>query len=398
VNALLYDSEVKVEQVLGELWAQIFQLGLHQSESRVAHNLARIQGELKEAIQKLMVENLTYQSQLEFQQRRLAALAELDLLNPADQELTITLQRIVDVVAQLMRVTGGAGILLWDNVHDCFSAAASTIPELTVEMILQHMPIQSDHQGDGLRWVLDHAQPLIVQDLPQHIREGNVLAQVARAKGFAAFPLMHQHEVLGVLFTIEREIRELHPDDLHFMQLMSQRAASTVLNSRRVALAQQGAHTDPLTGVYNRRFFDQTFDQHWQSMVRFEPYCMVLLDIDHFKSINDTYGHSVGDEVLQEVAMRIKSSLRKDDLLARYGGEEFAILLPCTAMESAVHVAERLRITLSRTSINTSSGALKITASFGVATYQDWMSQPDLIREADYALYEAKSRGRNCVV
>jgi diguanylate cyclase (GGDEF)-like protein len=364
----------------------------------VAHNLARIQGELKEAIQKLMVENLTYQSQLEFQQRRLAALAELDLLNPADQELTITLQRIVDVVAQLMRVTGGAGILLWDNVQDCFSAAASTIPELTVEMILQHMPIQSDHQGDGLRWVLDHAQPLIVQDLPQHIREGNVLAQVARAKGFAAFPLMHQHEVLGVLFTIEREIRELHPDDLHFMQLMSQRAASTVLNSRRVALAQQGAHTDPLTGVYNRRFFDQTFDQHWQSMVRFEPYCMVLLDIDHFKSINDTYGHSVGDEVLQEVAMRIKSSLRKDDLLARYGGEEFAILLPCTAMESAVHVAERLRITLSRTSINTSSGALKITASFGVATYQDWMSQPDLIREADYALYEAKSRGRNCVV
>lgn len=398
MKAFLFDSELRVEQVLQELYAQIQWVAQQYPHTLASAALVQIHSNLVSAIQELMIENLGYQSQLEFQQRRLAVLAELDLLNPSNQELPVTLQRIVDTVAQLMRVTGGAGILLWDPIHQCFSAAATTIPELSVEMILEYMPTHSNHEGHGPRWVVDHGKPLIVPDLPQHIRENHVLALMAKARGYAAFPVLHQQEVLGVLFSVEREVRELHPHDLHFMQLMAQRAASAVLNSRRIAVAKQGAYTDPLTGVYNRRFFDQTYDQHWQSMILREPYCLILLDVDHFKSINDTYGHSVGDEVLQEVSARLKDGLRKDDLLARYGGEEFAILLPRTNHQSAIHVAERLRIMLSRTSVTTSSGPLKITASFGVAIYQDWMAQPDLIREADYSLYEAKSRGRNCVV
>jgi diguanylate cyclase (GGDEF)-like protein len=398
VSSLLIESAAQIEHILQELGERIEASVAEFPSSRSLKQLAQAHQCLDESVTHLLAQNLEYQSRLEFSQRRMAVLAELDLLNPSDTELPVTLQRIVDLVAQLMRVTGGAGILLWDGVHERFNAAASTFPELSAETILEHMPLHNTTHGPGPRWVVDQAQPLIVPDLPQHFREENLLAQTTGARGYAAFPILHRKAVLGVLFIIERQVRELHQDDLHFMHLMAQRSALAVLNSRRVAEAQNSAFTDPLTGVSNRRYFDQTFEYHWQSIGRHEPYCLVLLDIDHFKSINDTYGHSVGDEVLRIVAARLRDGLRKDDLLARYGGEEFAILLPRTNFESARHVAERLRITLARTSIDTSSGPIKVTASFGLATYQDWMSQPDLIREADYALYEAKSRGRNCVV
>ncbi len=160
------------------------------------------------------------------------------------------------------------------------------------------------------------------------------------------------------------------------------------------------ATTDPLTGLFNRRhFFRHAEVLFRQANLLSAPLSVVMVDLDHFKSINDRYGHGVGDEVLREAAARLRRVLRADDLIARYGGEEFALLLPRTPCAAALQVAERLRRALSDRPIPTSAGELSVTASFGVACLDETVDSLDtLLLHADQALYAAKGAGRNCCV
>lgn len=126
---------------------------------------------------------------------------------------------------------------------------------------------------------------------------------------------------------------------------------------------------------------------------------VVLLDIDHFKKINDTYGHFAGDTVLRETAARLRSNMRPYDHVGRYGGEEFLVVLPNCDLEQAVHQAERLRAKLSASSMIVDGGEMHVTASFGVTVSDGSDRSPDIfVRVADEALYKAKASGRNCVV
>jgi diguanylate cyclase (GGDEF)-like protein len=158
--------------------------------------------------------------------------------------------------------------------------------------------------------------------------------------------------------------------------------------------------TDPLVGTFNRRYFD---DQLSIACVYAErhlrPLSLVFIDIDHFKLVNDTYGHRVGDEVLIEVGRRLLGSLRAGDWVARYGGEEFAVVLPETDPADAMGVAERLRLAIAEAKVSTSAGDLAVTASFGVASGLSTAPQPPqaLVRAADAALYRSKACGRNRV-
>ena len=160
------------------------------------------------------------------------------------------------------------------------------------------------------------------------------------------------------------------------------------------------AMTDPLTGLANRRtFFDQA-----REFFSFAPHpigqlSVFMLDIDQFKNVNDQYGHAAGDEVLQEIANRLNLSLRPGDLIGRYGGEEFAILLPRTESRIALQIAERLRLAVAGSPIETQQGVISITVSIGICRSGDSPSSlDDLLRCADEALYEAKRTGRNrCV-
>ena len=158
---------------------------------------------------------------------------------------------------------------------------------------------------------------------------------------------------------------------------------------------------DGLTGVYNRRFLDQQLQQEWLLAARKRhPLAVLLLDIDHFKTFNDTYGHLAGDVCLREVASLIaKQIARPADFIARYGGEEFVIVLPDTDSKGAVQVAEKLRQQLAAMTINYQQQQLLITVSIGVSvSHPGQQSIAELLREADEALYQAKSNGRNCVV
>jgi len=161
------------------------------------------------------------------------------------------------------------------------------------------------------------------------------------------------------------------------------------------------AYVDALTGVYNRRYMSAHLDRKIMEIGDSgRPVSTVMFDIDHFKRINDTYGHASGDDVLKEIARRIRESIRDFDLLARYGGEEFVLIMPHTAADIAVGVAERLRHSLADRpfEISGSPEPLSVTASFGVATACDPEETAEsLIGRADRALYRAKEGGRNLV-
>ncbi|TVY03261.1 sensor domain-containing diguanylate cyclase [Cohnella terricola] len=154
------------------------------------------------------------------------------------------------------------------------------------------------------------------------------------------------------------------------------------------------ALTDGLTGVSNRRAFQECLDAAFAAFARSRnPFAMVLLDIDYFKRINDTYGHPVGDEILRRLTQELQAQIRSIDVLARYGGEEFAIILPGANRESAVIAAERFRKSIEEADW----GEYRVTISLGAATVSEEDTAESLIAKADQALYASKSGGRNRV-
>lgn len=164
-------------------------------------------------------------------------------------------------------------------------------------------------------------------------------------------------------------------------------------------IASQAARTDELTGLNNLRAFKEQADTMFAYARRYDvPLCALLLDIDHFKRINDTYGHVVGDRVLQAVAQRLKSSLREADVCGRLGGEEFAVLLAGTDMPEALQIAEKLRAAVQAIVVPMNGDALHVTISVGVAKADmACLDTAALLAQADAAMYQAKSSGRNRV-
>jgi diguanylate cyclase (GGDEF)-like protein len=174
------------------------------------------------------------------------------------------------------------------------------------------------------------------------------------------------------------------------------------ITERRLLMAEveQLAITDPLTGLYNRRYFTERVQEEMERSRRLNhPLTVMMLDLDHFKRINDTYGHATGDEILILTAAVLEKSLRKIDFAARYGGEEFLVLLPETDLEESLVIGERLRIKVAEEPFETSVGRIRITLSIGVASFTGNanLSVEELISWADHEMYAAKHEGRNRV-
>jgi diguanylate cyclase len=166
---------------------------------------------------------------------------------------------------------------------------------------------------------------------------------------------------------------------------------------QRAKDAEKLASIDPLTSVANRRKFDDELQKQVATSHQDEsPLCLMMVDIDHFKTINDQHGHRTGDAVLRQFAELLGGVVRTTDLVARYGGEEFAVILPRAPLGNAYEIAERIRKTVrSHAWNNPGGGDVSLTASFGIADIRDGETAIDLINRADQMLYEAKKRGRN---
>jgi two-component system cell cycle response regulator len=169
-----------------------------------------------------------------------------------------------------------------------------------------------------------------------------------------------------------------------------------------VQTSMELAVTDALTGLHNRRYLDShlggLFDD---AVLRDRPMSILVMDIDRFKTINDSYGHDAGDEVLREFSMRVRAQTRGIDLVARFGGEEIVVVVPDTALEGAEAVAERIRERIDATPfpVRQGAGAVQVTVSIGVAAREAGdRSATDVLKRADQALYAAKDQGRNRVV
>ena len=212
-----------------------------------------------------------------------------------------------------------------------------------------------------------------------------------------AFPLFSDDEITGCIVA-RSMIEKLSKRDIDYLEQLTRQAAATINRANTYSTILQYATLDALTNLNNRRQFETRLGQEISITKRQNnPLCAMMIDIDFFKKVNDTYGHAAGDEVLREVAARIKTHLRESDIPSRYGGEEFAVLLPYTHIEEAKIVGERLRKAVESKPVELDNQTINVTISMGLAEYNRKESGEELFERADKALYEAKTSGRNRV-
>jgi diguanylate cyclase (GGDEF)-like protein len=214
-------------------------------------------------------------------------------------------------------------------------------------------------------------------------------------------PLRAKGNVLGVMNLRRSRPGSFSPQEIRLVEGIAAQSALAVANARLYRETLELSYTDPLTGVSNRRQLLQRLDQEHSHSVRFgDGLSVLMLDIDHFKEVNDTYGHLVGDAVLKALAQLLRRNVRKVDVVARYGGDEFCIVLPRVGRADALEVAEKLRRTVAFATLHAPEGAppLRSTISVGIATLGvDAHDVESLLRTADQALIEAKQLGRDRV-
>lgn len=193
--------------------------------------------------------------------------------------------------------------------------------------------------------------------------------------------------------------KELYSYHDEVVSLILQGCSSALSNQIRIEKLKNAATIDPLTGCYNRREMESQLKRHISGAARHKNDLSVFMfDLDHFKNVNDTYGHLAGDKVLREVSAVVQQGMRTGDVLARYGGEEFIAILPETSKIRAMELADRLRIKISNLHLEHNGEIIKVTASFGVSEFDKYADMEKIIQDADSMLYRAKSNGRNVVM
>lgn len=220
-----------------------------------------------------------------------------------------------------------------------------------------------------------------------------------RSGSFGIVPLSRDDRVLGAIVVASPSVGGVLQDETRNIDLLGAVATTSLEMVWDLEETSKRANTDALTGIANRRFFEERLEQALNESDRFGvSVSLLVVDLDHFKRVNDTWGHEAGDLVLRKVSRLLSERVRTVDTVARYGGEEITILLPQTAMAGAVELADRLRRALAAKTIAFQGTEITVTASIGVASYPEAAGSRDaLFPAADRALYEAKHSGRNCV-
>ncbi|MBI3927610.1 MAG: sensor domain-containing diguanylate cyclase [Armatimonadetes bacterium] len=251
--------------------------------------------------------------------------------------------------------------------------------------------------GEGIAgWVARNRKPALVEDVSSDPRFVSYPRQRRKMVSMICAPLNIRRRLIGVLSLTTRESGHVFtPDELERVVLIAAHISLAMENHRLYELSV----LDGLTNIYNRRYLEQRLGKEMAYARRFrKPLSVLLLDIDFFKRLNDTYGHQAGDHALREVSDTLSATLREYDVVARYGGEEFAVILPATPRTIGATIGERLRLAVEQHPFRYRDKVLPVTISLGVASFpEDGGSPEEVLRAADRALYRAKQAGRNQV-
>ncbi len=337
-------------------------------------------GEQRTLLNNVLHTWLAYQST---QEKVMSLLLIGNFKSASTLEYTVAEQQSADAISALFTLTQFDARLIL-SIHDAINVEESRLLFITVLAVLGVL------LGVGVvGWLVSTTLVRRLQQLRrivQSIEKGHVDARLA---------VVGRDEIADVSLSVNSMLNTI------LGLLESTRQQHEALNA-----AETRATTDPLTELPNHRTVMGRIEEELSRCQRFETGCAVLfIDLDHFKHINDTYGHRAGDTVLREVARRLTTVVRLEDLVGRYGGEEFAVLLTDTTLAKATHVAERVRATLAETPClweaeenDHSPFTIPITASIGVSVYREHgITREALIEAADRAMYHAKHTGRNRV-
>ena len=243
-------------------------------------------------------------------------------------------------------------------------------------------------------WVLAEGEPVRVVDVRKDTRFVAMPGQGFSIASMVVEPLMSEGATIGVLSVSSQEVNAFSATDELLARLLANCSVGPIQRARLERLAV----TDDLTLAFNARYLGPRLAEEMERARRTEkPLSVLLLDLDHFKLVNDRHGHAVGDQVLRAFVDRVRAATRRVDVLVRRGGEEFVLLMPATTMAQAKVIAERVRRHASDEPIAVESARVTQTVSIGVATWDGRQSSAALQRRADDAMYDAKQRGRNRV-
>lgn len=320
--------------------------------------------------------------------------AELDALKRITLNLTsnLELQGVFDaVVTEAMRLltdTRDAQIFLYQDGQLKFGAS---LDSKGVRNQLFAMP-----RPDGLTYtVARNKEIMVVEDVRNHPLFSKAAFDMEGS--IVGIPLMMGEMVAGVMNMSRFAVGGFTPAELRLLGLLADQAAIAVINARLHLAVSNQALNDTLTGLPNRRALDARIDNESQRSIRYgRSFAVLMMDLDGFKAINDTWGHVYGDDVLHEVSQYINQSVRSSDFLARYGGDELTIIVPESDLEAAKEVGEKIRERMSVFEITLPDNTRqKLGVSGGIAIYpRHGRTASDVLRAADEALYRAKKHSR----
>lgn len=250
-------------------------------------------------------------------------------------------------------------------------------------------------------WVARNREAVVCPDVSKDERFAGEFDTQAdfQTTSIVAVPLVSKGRLLGVIELLNvLESDDFGELEVEVLKTLADYAAIAIENARSVERIRELSVTDDVTGLFNARYLEQSLEQEYRRSKRTgEPLSVIFIDLDYFKTINDTHGHLVGSDVLREAAILLRQSLRVTDIPTRYGGDEFVLILPETSQDDALMVAGRIRDAVRGHTFGVMHGSpCKVTASFGIATLPDDTDDKlDLIRLADQAMYWVKEHSRD---
>ncbi len=352
-----------------------------------------------QCISTVMGNHILASTRTEIENRALASLQALyAIANCIDSSDLFT--NIVEKSAEVVGAEQGSLMLLNE---DTYEIEVKSTRGLNLA-ILSHIRIRPGEGISGI--VLETGVPMAVSNIEEDIRVSRSNRVRYKTKSFISLPLKIRNKSIGVLNLADKKDGTGFSDnDVKLLEAIALYSAVAIerriyyqssIDLRKISI------TDPLTSLLNRRYFEERISEEMERSKRHrQPFSLIILDIDNFKNLNDSFGHLFGDEILKTTTSVIRRCVRIIDIAARYGGEEFAIILPTTDKNDAVIIAERIRSEIEGTVclVKDTGTTLNITVSLGIASFpEDASAAEELINNADRALYRAKSQGKNKVV